>query len=75
MAYQSGDTAPQMVAKGKGLIADEIIKRAQDNGIFIHESNELVSLLMQIDLDKRIPPELYRIEHGQNPATTESSAL
>ena len=83
LAYQSGDTAPQVVAKGKGLIADEIIKRAQDNGIFIHESKELVSLLMQIDLDKRIPPELYRavaellawlyrIEHGQNPATTES---
>ena len=48
-----------MVAKGRGLIAAEIISRAREAGIYVHESPELVALLMQVDLDARIPPELY----------------
>jgi flagellar biosynthesis protein len=28
--------------------------------VYVHESPELVSLLMQVDLDQSIPPELYR---------------
>jgi flagellar biosynthesis protein len=27
----------------------------------VHESPELVSLLMQVDLDQHIPPQLYRV--------------
>jgi flagellar biosynthesis protein len=52
--------APKVVAKGKGLIADQIIQRAKDSGVFVHESRELVSLLMDIDLDQQIPPTLYQ---------------
>jgi len=59
LTYHSGMTAPQVVAKGKGLIAEEIIRRAQEAGVYVHESAELVALLMQVDLDERIPPELY----------------
>ena len=77
LAYQTGDAAPRIVAKGKGLVAEEIIARAKANGIFVHESKELVALLLQIDLDQSIPPALYRavaellawlyhIENGQN---------
>lgn len=60
LAYQSGDAAPKVVAKGRGLIADEIIARAKDHGIAVHESKELVALLMQVELDQHIPPALYR---------------
>ncbi|MCC6071333.1 EscU/YscU/HrcU family type III secretion system export apparatus switch protein [Massilia sp. GCM10020059] len=60
LAYQGGDAAPKVVAKGKGLLAGEIIKRAGEAGVFVHESKELVALLMQIDLDRQIPPQLYR---------------
>jgi flagellar biosynthesis protein len=60
LAYQSGDGAPKVVAKGKGLLAEKIIARAQDAGVFVHESKELVALLMEIDLDRQIPPSLYR---------------
>lgn len=60
LAYQSGDGAPAVVAKGSGLIADQIIARAQENGVHVHESKELLSLLMEIDLDRQIPPALYR---------------
>jgi flagellar biosynthesis protein len=28
--------------------------------VFVHESKELVALLMDVDLDKQIPPALYR---------------
>ncbi|MDQ7969946.1 MAG: EscU/YscU/HrcU family type III secretion system export apparatus switch protein [Oxalicibacterium faecigallinarum] len=60
LAYQAGDTAPRVVAQGRGLIAEEIIARAKEHGVAIHESRELVALLMQVDLDDHIPPALYR---------------
>ncbi len=61
LAYQAGDAAPKVVAKGKGLIAEEIIARAKEHGIYIHQSKELVSLLMKVELDHDIPPALYRV--------------
>jgi flagellar biosynthesis protein len=60
LAYQSGDAAPKVVAKGRGLIAEQIIARAKEHGVHVHESRELVALLMQVDLDGNIPPALYR---------------
>ncbi|OGV71365.1 MAG: flagellar biosynthesis protein [Methylophilales bacterium RIFCSPHIGHO2_02_FULL_57_10] len=75
LAYQTGESAPMVVAKGRGLLARAIIEKARDAGVYVHESPELVSLLMQVDLDQRIPPDLYvavaellawlyRLEHG-----------
>ena len=60
LAYLAGEAAPKVLAKGRGLIAEEIIKRARENGVYVHESKELVALLMQVDLDQHIPPALYR---------------
>jgi Uncharacterized homolog of the cytoplasmic domain of flagellar protein FhlB len=59
LAYSQTDAAPRVVAKGRGLMAEQIISQAKDHGVYVHESPELVSLLMQIDLDQRIPPQLY----------------
>lgn len=59
LRYAQGDTAPQVVAKGRGLVAEAIIERAREHGVYVHQSRELVSLLMQVDLDERIPPHLY----------------
>jgi len=59
LKYAPGDAAPTVVAKGRGLIAEEIISRAHEHGIFVHESPELVALLSQVDLDGQIPAELY----------------
>lgn len=90
LSYEKGAAAPRVVAKGRGLIADEIIARAREAGVFVHESPELVGLLMQVDLDAHIPPQLYvavaellawiyRLEQGGNtpmptPATGRESA-
>lgn len=60
LTYGVGQPAPQVVAKGRGLVADAIIRQARLHGIHVHESPELVSLLMQVDLDQHIPPQLYR---------------
>ena len=60
LAYGNGRAAPQVVAKGRGLVAEAIIEKARAHGVYVHESPELVSLLMQVDLDQAIPPELYR---------------
>ena len=57
---QGGDPAPRVVAKGYGLLADMIVQRAKEAGLYVHEAPEMVSLLMQVDLDQQIPPALYR---------------
>jgi len=59
IAYDTSDAAPRVVAKGYGTVAENIMRTAQDHGLYVHESPELVGLLMQVDLDKHIPPELY----------------
>lgn len=59
LAYRGGDSAPRMVAKGRGIVAEAIIEKARASGVYVHESRELLSLLMQIDLDSHIPPQLY----------------
>ncbi len=59
LKYAPGDSAPKVVAKGRGLIAEEIISRAREHGVYVHESPELVTLLSEVDLDDRIPPALY----------------
>lgn len=59
LRYAEGDAAPVVIAKGRGVLADEIVRRAREAGVFVHGSRELVALLMQVDLDARIPPTLY----------------
>jgi len=61
IAYAGGFQAPKVVASGKGIIAENIIKAAQDNGVYVHESKELVAMLMDVKLDQEIPAELYRV--------------
>ena len=80
LAYGQTDAAPRVVARGKGLIAEQIIAKAREHGVYVHESPELVALLTQVDIDEHIPPQLYlavaellawvyRLESGQ-PAPT-----
>lgn len=59
LRYEQERKTPVVVAKGSGWVADEILKRAKDAGVFVHSSRELIDLLMKVDLDARIPPSLY----------------
>jgi flagellar biosynthesis protein len=60
LSYKQGYYAPIVVARGSGVVAEAIIACAHESGVYVHESPELVKLLMQIDTDAHIPPELYR---------------
>lgn len=55
------NAAPVVIAKGKGLIADAIVKKAQEHGIPVQEDASLVEVLSKLDIDQEIPPELYNL--------------
>lgn len=60
LRYRDGMTAPVVVAKGRGLVADEIVRRAGEHGVAIHVSNGLAAMLMEVELDRTIPPQLFQ---------------
>lgn len=53
------DQAPRVTAKGKGAIAENIVRIAEENGITIREDANLVEILAKIDIDTMIPLEAY----------------
>ncbi|RUR29174.1 EscU/YscU/HrcU family type III secretion system export apparatus switch protein [Vreelandella nanhaiensis] len=61
LAYQEKERAPRVVAKGYGELAERIMAEAQRQGIYVHDAPEIVALLMQLDLDTEIPPQLYQV--------------
>lgn len=57
---EDNESAPRVLAKGHGDIAERIIALAQEHGIPLHEDRDLVRLLGVLDLDIEVPPQLYR---------------
>lgn len=51
---------PRVVAKGMGEVAKKIIEQAEQQGIPVQKDEVLVEALMQVELTKEIPPELYQ---------------
>lgn len=60
LSYADKTKAPVVVAKGYGVVAESIMRQARENGLYVHASADLVRLLMQVNLDQQIPPQLYR---------------
>ena len=56
LSFHAGKTSPIVVAKGYGEVAESIVQRAREHGLYVHASSDLVKLLMHVDLDARIPP-------------------
>jgi flagellar biosynthesis protein len=59
LMYAQNSAAPRIVAKGAGFIAQVIEQRAKEHEIPVAIEPELVELLVQLDLNSLIPPELY----------------
>lgn len=55
-----GSMAPKVVAKGTGIIAGNIVHSAKEHGVPIYQNKTLASMLMAVELDREIPPELYQ---------------
>ena len=55
------ENAPRVVAKGDGLVADNIIKIAELHNLPIKKDEDLVELLSKVELDKEVPEALYKV--------------
>jgi flagellar biosynthesis protein len=65
LKYRQGeDSAPKVIAKGRGKVADKIMEVARLCHIPIKEDRELVEVLSSLDLYQEIPPELYKAVAG-----------
>ena len=53
------DVAPRIVAKGRGYIAEQIIRAARDHNIPLVVDAEMSHLLEPLELDASIPSEFY----------------
>ena len=60
LSYEPGQTAPTLIASGRGHVADAILAAAAEAGIPVREDPLLVEALGTLELGSTIPPELYR---------------
>ena len=56
----STNSAPKVTAKGEGFTAKNIIKIAEENDVPIKKDEDLVELLSKVDIDREVPPEMYK---------------
>lgn len=55
------DSAPKILAKGKGDIAEKILKKAEEKNIPIQTDQDLVQALLALEIGQEIPVELYEV--------------
>ena len=61
LSYEQGEEAPKIIALGKGETALKIIETAKENDLPIFENSGLVETLLQLEIGRQIPPELYNV--------------
>jgi len=54
-----GDSAPRVVAKGRGFKAERLKEIAREHNIPVHEDAELVRLLSAVEVENEIPFSLF----------------
>ncbi len=54
------DLAPKVIAKGRGHVAEHILETAQKNSVPVYQDKTLVNMLMALEIDREIPPDLYK---------------
>lgn len=52
--------SPKVIAKGKGIVADNILEKAKENNIPVQEDPTLIELLSKLNINDSIPEELYQ---------------
>lgn len=61
IAYEPGDSAPKILATGKGEVAERIIEKAKENDVPLYKDNKLADTLSKLKIGDAIPPELYEV--------------
>ena len=55
----AGSEAPEIIATGRGLVAEEIVRAAREANVPLHQDAGLVEALSMLDIGTAIPRELY----------------
>jgi flagellar biosynthesis protein len=62
LAYDPlGDQPPEVIATGRGLIAEQITALAREHNIPMHQDAGLVEALSRLEIGSVIPRELYAV--------------
>lgn len=60
LRYVAGEQgAPEVVAAGRGKLAERLLAAARRHGVPVYEDAELAAALARLDVGSEIPPELY----------------
>ena len=54
------EDAPRVVAKGRGFVAQQLLAIAKRNAVPVYQNQTVTQLLMAVELDREIPPDLYQ---------------
>ncbi|MBB6452940.1 flagellar biosynthesis protein [Salirhabdus euzebyi] len=55
------EASPKVVATGKGIVASNIVQKAETNGVPIKKDATLAELLSQLHINENIPEDLYQV--------------
>ncbi len=61
LSYDKDDSAPKVIATGKGYVADKILETAKENNVPVHQDAKLAESLSDLNIGDSIPPELYGV--------------
>lgn len=61
LSYDPSNTAPKIIASGKGYLAEKIITKAKETSIPIHKDDKLAKTISKLEVGDFIPPELYGV--------------
>lgn len=61
LTYDPGDTAPRILATGKGALAEKILETAKEADVPVYQDEKLAKTLAKLEIGDTIPPELYEV--------------
>ena len=62
LAYDpTGPEPPEIVAVGRGLTAEEIVRIAREHDVPVHQDAGLVEALAKLEVGRQLPRELYAV--------------
>ena len=61
LEYDPADSAPRVIAMGRGALAEKIIEQAKQSEVPVHKDDKLADTLSKLQIGDMIPPELYEV--------------
>jgi flagellar biosynthesis protein len=61
LAYELGEQVPEVILKGVGAAAEDIVRAAQHQGVAVIKNAELAEQLFRIPIDCPIGRELFEV--------------